>query len=314
MVESSGTALTRLIEAARPPRQAVDPWRPYLFFVEPEISRAGRLEPVATLFLTNRECPFRCLFCDLWKQTTTTTVPLGAIPAQIDFALSRLSAAPHIKLYNSGNFFDVQAIPAADHPAIAERLQTFQTVIVENHPRLCGPACLRFRDRLPGQLEIAMGLETVHPEVLPRLNKQMTVDDFDRAADYLLRAGIQLRVFVLLRPPGLDEQEGVDWAVRSLEHAFAVGASCVAIIPVRAGNGILDQWQREGRFTPPCLRSLEQAVEAGLKLAAGRVWGDLWDVERLEACSGCREARVARLRLMNETQQVPPPVRCACTD
>lgn len=313
MDEFSRRDLTKQIEAARPPRAIVDPWRPYLFFVESEYSRAGRLEPVATLFLTNRECPFRCVFCDLWKHTTTTTVPLGAIPAQIDFALAQLPPAAHIKLYNSGNFFDVQAIPAADHPAIAARLQTFQTVIVENHPRLCGPACLRFRDGLPGQLEIAVGLETIHPEVLPRLNKQMTVADFDRAAEFLQQAGIDLRVFVLLRPPGLSEQEGVDWAVRSVEHAFRRGARCVAIIPVRAGNGILDQWQDRGLFAPPGLRALEQAVEAGLQLAAGRVWGDLWDVERLEACQLCRAERIARVRIMNESQQIPSPVHCSCS-
>ena len=38
-----------------------------------------------------------------------------------------------------------------------------------------------------GRLEIAMGLETVHPEVLRRLNKRMTLDDFERATTFLLQ-------------------------------------------------------------------------------------------------------------------------------
>ena len=93
---------------------------------------------MATLFLTNRECPFRCLMCDLWKHTLEETVPVGAIPAQIDFALERLPPAKHIKLYNSGNFFDPQAIPREDYAEIARRVRSFDTLIVENHPRLCG--------------------------------------------------------------------------------------------------------------------------------------------------------------------------------
>ena len=73
----------------------------------------GAVEDVATL-LSNRECPFRCLMCDLWKNTTTDASPDGAVAAQIEYALARLPPALHVKLYNAGNFFDAQAIPPAD--------------------------------------------------------------------------------------------------------------------------------------------------------------------------------------------------------
>ena len=81
------------IVAARPEKAAVDPAEPYAYLVEPERTARGTVEDVATVFLTNRECPFRCLMCDLWKHTTDETVPDGAIPAQIDFALDRLAPA-----------------------------------------------------------------------------------------------------------------------------------------------------------------------------------------------------------------------------
>ena len=99
------------ILARRPARNSLDPSRPYAFFVEEERSASGEVVPVATVFLTNRECPWRCLMCDLWKNTLAETVPAGAIPAQIDYALQRLPPARQIKLYNSGSFFDTQAIP-----------------------------------------------------------------------------------------------------------------------------------------------------------------------------------------------------------
>ncbi len=47
----------------------------------------GEIVPTATVFLTNRECPWRCLMCDLWRNTTIETVPAGAISGQIDYAL-----------------------------------------------------------------------------------------------------------------------------------------------------------------------------------------------------------------------------------
>src|SRR5689334_13766325 len=107
------------ILARRGARNGRDPRRPYAFSIEQELSEDRRIVNVATIFLTNRECPWRCLMCDLWKNTLEETVPIGAIPEQIDFALARLSPAEQVKLYNSGSFFDPAAIPIADYDAIA---------------------------------------------------------------------------------------------------------------------------------------------------------------------------------------------------
>ncbi|MEM8608036.1 MAG: radical SAM protein [Myxococcota bacterium] len=299
------------ILAARGPKADVDPYVPYAFLVEPEHAAAGRVEDMATLFLTNRECPFRCLMCDLWRHTTDAPVPLGAIPLQIDYALARLPKAKHVKLYNSGNFFDRKAVPVADHQAIAERVRGFETVIVENHPKLCGPAVVRFRDLIaPARLEVALGLETIHPEVMPRLNKRMTLADYERAVGYLRTNDIDVRTFILLRPPWLSEAEGVEWAVKSVAYAFEVGVQCAAVVPVRGGNGMMERLADSGDFNPPSLASMETVLEAGLAMAAGRVFVDLWDAEQFTSCAGCAVTRIERLHRMNLTQQVEPTVTC----
>jgi radical SAM enzyme (TIGR01210 family) len=301
---------TREILAARGPKNTVDPMRPYAYLVENERSAAGRIEPVATLFLTNRECPFRCLYCDLWKNTTDVTLVPGLIPQQIEFALSQLPPAPHIKLYNSGNFFDERAIPVEDHARIAELVQGFLTVIVENHPRLTDQRAVELRKRLSGEFEVALGLETIHPDVLPRLNKGMTLDDFDRAAGFLRDNQIEVRAFILLRPPFLTEEQGVEWALKSIEHAFAQGARVCCVIPTRDGNGIMEQLGREGRYAPPGLSSLERVLEAALLWNQGRVFVDLWDARRFATCEFCADARIERLRRMNHSQQIVPAIPC----
>ncbi len=298
------------ILAARPAKNLVDPRKPYAFLVERERTARGRIEDVATLFLTNRECPFRCLMCDLWENTTDETVPIGAIPAQIDYALERLPPAQHIKLYNSGNFFDTKAIPREDFAAIAERLRHFDTVIVENHPRLCGDACSRFRDQIGTDLEIALGLETIHPEVLPALNKRMTLDDFERAVGMLVGDDIATRAFVLLGLPWLCESEAIEWAIRSVEFAFSIGVGCCSVIPTRAKHGVMTRLERDGSFRSPSLASLEHVAEAIVLLGRGRAFVDLWDAERLEACSACAPRRIERLQKMNFTQRIPPQVSC----
>jgi radical SAM enzyme (TIGR01210 family) len=299
----------------RPQRNQLDPSRPYAFLVEEEHTSTGEILPVATIFLTNRECPWRCLMCDLWKNTLTETVPLGAIPAQIDYALGQLPPARQIKLYNSGSFFDPHAIPPQDHPAIAKQTANFERVIVECHPSLVGQSCFQFAKQLTGKLEVAMGLETVHPQILASLNKRMTTDQFAAAADLLHQNDIDLRVFILVKPPFMREEESLEWAARSLDFAFDCGATAATLIPTRGGNGAMETLAAVGDFSPPSLATLEAALVYGLALNRGRVFADLWDLNPTSACPHCYEARIERLRTMNLQQVVPEPISCvACKE
>jgi radical SAM enzyme (TIGR01210 family) len=295
----------------RPQRTPLDSSRPYAYFVEDERSATGEIVPVATIFLTNRECPWRCVMCDLWKNTLLESVEPDAIPRQIQFALDRLPAARQIKLYNSGSFFDVQAIPRADYAAIAELVRPFDRVITECHPALIGDQCFGFHDLLGRPLEVAMGLETAHPGVLEKLNKRMTIDQFQTASASLRSNGIDLRVFLLVKPPFMRCEETLEWTQRSVDFAFECGATAVSLIPTRGGNGAMETLVKMGEFSPPPLASLEAAVKYGLDRSRGRVFADLWDLEQsAPRCPECWPRRLERLQKMNLTQQTTAPISC----
>jgi hypothetical protein len=274
--------------------------------VEPEAAPGGGVVDVATIFLSNRECPFHCLMCDLWKNTLRAPVAPGQIPEQIRWALAQLPPARHLKLYNAGNFFDAQAIPPEDHAVIAELAAPFERVIVECHPRLIGKRCFQFQKMLAVKLEVALGLETVHPEVLPRLNKQMTLADFAGAVGRLHDAGAATRAFILVRPPFLSDDEGLEWAKRSLDFAFSLKVGCCSLIPTRPGNGAMEELARQGHFAPPSLDALEQALAYGLSLGTGRVQVDLWDIAGVSPDACNRARRIERLKRMNLSQRIEP--------
>jgi len=301
------------ILSQRGAKNEVDPSKPYACLVELEHMPDGKIEDVATIFLTNKECPFRCLMCDLWKNTADKTVPIGAIPRQIEHALKQLPSTKHIKLYNSGNFFDSKAIPPQDYDAIACLLKGYETVLVENHPKLIDQKVLEFRDKIKTNLQVAIGLETVHPEVLPKLNKQMTLEEFASSVQFLNEYKISSRAFILLRPPFLNEDEGVKWAKKSIDFAFKVGVECCTLIPTRSGNGALNSLESTGFFHSPKIQSLEEVLEYGILLSKGRVFADLWDVERFSNCDKCIAHRKRRLNMMNLEQKSLVPHYCNCS-
>ena len=310
-------ARSRWIIGQRGPKNPLDPHRPYAWLLEKERAADGSLVDGLTIFLTNKECPWRCLMCDLWQNTLDETVPAGAISGQIDFALgqaerecSDLTELQQIKLYNAGSFFDAQAIPEAEEAVISTLLAKFSRVIVESHPALIGDRCLRFRDRLNGQLEIALGLETVHPEALVKLNKRVSLEQFRDAADFITRHEIALRTFVLLQPPFIPVDESVEWARRSIDFSQDCGATVTALIPTRTGNGAMDRLAAVGQFIEPTLVQLEDTMDYGVGQARGRVFADLWDLERFSSCTACFPQRRDRLAKQNDTQQIPARITC----
>ena len=300
------------IVSKRGKKNSVNPKRPYAWLVEKERTITGEIEDYAIIFLTNRECPFHCLMCDLWRNTTDKTVPEGAIPDQIEWVLDQLPDVKHLKLYNSGSFFDVRAIPRGDYERIASLVSSFKTVIVESHPHFINKRCLQFRDMLKPDLQIALGLETANPEVLMRLNKKMTLNDFKSSVSFLTINRIPTRAFILLKPPFISEEEGVYQAERSVDFAFDAGVECCTIIPVRAGNGAMDHLLEKGYFTPPDIGSLEKVLEYGIALKAGRVFADVWDLKLFSKCNKCFDERINRLIEINLSQRSQKKIKCSC--
>ena len=311
----SRSAADRRIRGLRPPKRTVDPHTAHGSLVEEERRPDGRRERSLTVFLAGAECPFTCSFCDLWQWTLDGPTPRGALATQLERVLDSLDGPlpDRLKLYTASNFFDRRAVPREDYAALARLAAPFGAVTVESHASTIGPATLDFAREIGGRLEVAIGLETVHPGAMPELNKRLDLPRFDAAAQFLAAEGIDLRAFVLLGVPHVPADESVEWTVRTVEHAVARGAAVVSIIPVRGGNGEMERLRALGAFTPPTLAQLEEALDRCLALSRSAVAADLWDVERLPACDACRSRRVERLARINLEGRAEPRVACeAC--
>ena len=330
----STSAADRRIRSLRPPKVHVDPYSSHGFLLEEERRPDGKIERALTVFLAGAECPFTCSFCDLWQFTIDGPTPNGALTRQLESVLQAVAGPvpDRLKLYNASNFFDLRAVPPEDVLGMAMLAAPFAAVTVESHANTIGPKTLAFARRIPGRLEVAVGLETIHPVAAEQLNKRLDLARFDWAARFLLENGVDLRVFVLLGAPHVAAAESVAWTVRTVEYAVERGASVVSIIPVRGGNGEMERLQALGQFAPPTLSQLEAALDGCLQFTGTTttaihhrgtegtenfncvVTADLWDVRRLPACDHCRSMRVERLRRMNVTGRAEPRITCSACE
>lgn len=317
------TGLSRLaVETRRGSREVLEISKPFALVLEQEPAGKFSVADVATVFLTGAECPYRCSMCDLWQYTLDRATMPGEIVSQLSWVMDQLDSKAEarpgwIKLYNASNFFDSRAVPECDYSAIAKQCDAFQRVIVENHPKLVRPTVKQFSSLLQGKLEIAMGLETVHPGSMLLLNKGFDLDDFARASQQLDTLQIDRRAFVMLQPPGTEPSEAMDWAMKTLAFANAHGVRHCSIIPTRMGNGTMEWLQEQSLFIPPTFRQLEQTLELALNhFSEMIVTVDMWNLELLVGtCDQCILGRKERLERMNLQQcclpEVIPPCDCA---
>ena len=298
---------------ARGQRWNVNPERVNAAFQEVEWTTPDSAVQINTLLLANRECPWRCVMCDLWKGTLKYTVTPEEITHQIREALASLPEAPWIKLYNSGSFFDRAAIPTEAHAPIIQLVQAYENIIVENHPRLVRPDIQDFVEKIDGSLEVAMGLESANPEILWRLNKGFDLKHFADSCALLQCMGIRIRAFVLIHPPWTENRiQAVQDTVETARFANECGVGTISLVPVRGGDGILASLEKDGHFREPDMYEIRECASAAASVFDGRLQIDLWDIKRFSRCSHCEGGMIEAFEHFNRFGKFPNDRKPGC--
>ena len=207
-----------------------------------------------------------CSMCGYNIESSGSVTPEN-IRKQFLRAVERLGDVRFLKIYTSGSFLDEREIPrdvageilryAADH---GTRL-LFETrpeyVTYETLDRI-----LKAHDRL----EVALGLESANDRVLRySINKGFTVKDYDDAARRLADRGIDVRTYILLKPPFLTEAEAIADARAAVAHASEVSKT-VSLNPVNVQRGTLvERLWRNWAYRPPWLWSVLEVLRTSEK-------------------------------------------------
>ncbi len=303
-------AYDRWVESLRPGKSALDAQRPVDAFVEEEMLPSGHCGRVLTVLLSNRECPYRCVFCGLWQETLDHTPEPCAVAEQVRLAIEQHGVCDAIKLYNAGSFFDEHAIPVSDHARIAALCRDFPVVIVESRPELIDARAVAFA-RQVRHLQIAIGLEVADDTLLALMNKRMSCASVRRASEFLRNAGMSWRAFVMVQPPFVDEADAVALAEKTVAFSAECGAQAVSLIRSYATAGSMEQFAREGFWKPPSLWTVHAAAQKALATFPGITLVDRWSLRHGPTCRQCASGMDDAFALLN-TRQHLPEVTCDC--
>lgn len=224
------------------------------------------------LILRTRGCYWAdvkgCSMCGYARDTLGRSATPAELERQLTAALARYRDEPYVKIYTSGSFLDDREVDPTTRERIGRAFRgRARRLLIETLPEFVTASTVPpLRDAFGGELEVAQGLESANPEVLARfVNKGSTPAEYFAAADRLRSFQATAKGYLLLKPPYLTEAESIRDVVESVALA-SEHFDTLSINPVHIQGGTVVEWLfRRGRYRPPWLWSLLEAMERGAR-------------------------------------------------
>jgi len=204
-----------------------------------------------------------CSMCGYNYESDKSVTPEN-IMRQFEHAMEDLGEIEFLKVYTSGSFLDECEIPDDVAGSILKACAEKDIrLLFESRPEYVTAGRLDSFLAVHDNLEIALGLESSNDNVLRySINKGFTAADYECAADAIAKKGIDLRTYVLLKPPFLTEAEAIADSVATVKFA-STHSKTVSLNPVNVQKGTLvERLWRNWAYRPPWLWSVLEVLKA----------------------------------------------------
>ncbi|WP_280505414.1 hypothetical protein [Nocardia farcinica] len=246
---------------------------------------------------------------------------------QVATVLERVDGEPNyqmLALYNDGSFFAQREIPLEVQLDIATRVAAtgVRRLVVESLPQFITEQTLPpFVEALGQvQLEIGIGLQSANRLVRETLiNTRVTRESFEAAVGLMHAHRVIPKVYLMIGPPLLTEEEAVTDVIDSTAYVAELGIGGVTLCPTRLAPHTVAWWLHErGRYRPPNLWAVVDAVRAAQTRASVRVAcinmrGSDFESLYPDSCPQCADAIVDGLVAYSTSGDITDlPIHCDC--
>ncbi|MHA1291793.1 MAG: archaeosine biosynthesis radical SAM protein RaSEA [Promethearchaeota archaeon] len=237
-----------------------------------------------TIILRTRGCSWAlgdyggCSMCGYIQDAYREDVSSNQILKQFDYALqAKLNEIKNnnvnyiIKIYNSGSFLDDSEICSDARKQIyakIAKLEKIKEVVIESRVEyIKSENLIEIQENLKNKYtEIGIGLETVDDHVRNNyINKGLLFKDFENAVRLCKDYNIGVKVYLLFKPPFLNEQSAIDDCVNSIQKLLNLNVNTISINPLNIQKGSLVEnlWYQK-RYRPPWFYSLFKCIKHAL--------------------------------------------------
>lgn len=206
-----------------------------------------------------------CLYCGFYRATNGGVRPgAGDMDAQVAVAREEYlrCGADSVGLYNDGSFLNPGEIEQEVQRRILREVATWpgiRQITIESRPEYADPAWVaELVDAIrPCRLEIALGLDSIHQDVVDvATNRGVRVDFALEAMQSLLALDVRTTALVVFKLPFFTEGAAIDEAVATVGALVRRGVAVdIEAMTVQKGS-VVQLLSDAGLYRPPWLWSL----------------------------------------------------------
>jgi hypothetical protein len=229
-----------------------------------------------------------------------------------------------LSLYNDGSFFAPREVPREVQLEAARLVAAsgVRRLVVESLPQFVTDRVLApFVEALgPVQLEIGIGLQSADDLVREVLvNTRISRIAFERALAVMDNLGVEPKVYLMVKPPFLTDEEAVTDVVQSVAYLNRLGVRGMTLCPTRVSrNTVAWHLWDAGLYSPPNLWTVVEAIrrvheDTAVRVACVNLRGTDFESVFPDSCEVCADRVVDSLMRFSETGDPKDlPEVCTC--
>ena len=225
----------------------------------------GKTEETAVVIFRTRGCAWydfsSCSMCGYFNDVNTN-VTLENLKAQIDKLNDFIESQKVLKVFTSGSFLDRREVPDdALHYFLKVIGGKIEKLLVESRTEFITDNTMMPLKVSGISTRIAIGVESTNDAIIKNsINKGTNFHKFVNAANKVKSSGLELRSYLLLKPPFLNEELAVRDAIKSAQDC-APYSTDVSVNPMNIQkNTLVESLWKRGLYRPPWLWSVARVL------------------------------------------------------
>ncbi|MHB1439128.1 MAG: archaeosine biosynthesis radical SAM protein RaSEA [Cuniculiplasma sp.] len=225
----------------------------------------GKPEETTVVIFRTRGCSWydfsSCSMCGYFNDVNTN-INVDNLKVQIDRAYDFMERTRILKIFTSGSFLDQREVPEEAFNYFMKKMSDkVEKLLVESRTEYVTDKIMKKVKSYGVDTRIAIGVESSNDYVIKNMvNKGTTFSKFINAAKILKNNKMELRSYLLLKPPYMSEEGGVQDAIQSVKDC-APYSDDISVNPMNIQkNTLVEKLWKKGEYRPPWLWSVVRVL------------------------------------------------------
>jgi radical SAM enzyme (TIGR01210 family) len=229
--------------------------------------------------------------CGYFNDSMFIDVSEKDLRSQFEKAMQNYKDEKIVKLFTSGSFLDPHEIPvSAQHEILNILTERAEKISVESRPDYVTEKRLTAIQKIVAlkEFEIGIGLETSNNLVREKtINKGFTFHEYKKATRLLKKHKMNVKTYVLMKPPFLTEKESLDDCIQTTKD-IALYTDLVSLNPTNVQrHTVVEYLWKRNQYRPPWLWSIVEFLQQSKNITDAFVKCDVVGGGSLRGAHNC---------------------------